>query len=195
MAALYRSLIAYDGAHETVYVKKAVVVLSRGLDGLSAVHFVDLYRELSEEAGNGYMALMDAKATEAANSNNNKRNEYGMKAIHHYQLFTGTFEQSKQSEAGRPAEKQIAVERGEMYKFLLVQFTVARLYQRLWTDNVTSMVTFHRKSLEVLQRIVRLCHEWKCDELFANELALCVEMIELLPRKMEKMLRDGVFKV
>ena len=190
VAALYRSLIPYDAVHEAVYVKRAVSVLSRGLDGLSAHHFVDLYREMSEEAGNCYMALMDAKTTDTP-SNSNKRNEYGMKAIHHYQLFASSFQQTKQSVSGEEGGKQTAVERGDMYKYLLVQFTVARLYQRLWTENVTSLCTFHRKSLEVLQRIIRLCGEWQCGELFASELAMCVEMTELLPRKMDRMRRDG----
>ena len=187
VAALYRSLVPFDAAHEAVYWKKAVGVLSRGLDGMSAVHFVELYREMSEELGNGYMALMDAKADGGAQ----KRNEYGLKAIHHYQLFADSFETSAQSGQGGPSQKQIAVERDDMYRYLLVQFTIARLYQRLWTDSVTAVCTFHRKSLEVLHRIVRLCREWECAELFASELALCGEMIELLPRKMEKMMRDG----
>ena len=194
VAALYRSLIAFDAVHESVYVKKAVAVLSRGLDGLSALHFVDLYREMSEELGNGYMALMDAKTTDTPNSSN-KRNECGLKAIHHYQLFAATFEQTKHNEAEGEKLKQLAVERADMHKYLLVQFTIARLYQRLWTDNVTSMCTFHRKSLEVLQQIIRLCDEWQCGELFASELAMCKEMTELLPRKMDKMMRDGAFKV
>ena len=193
VAALYRSLLPYDALHEAVYMKKAVAVLSRGLEGLSAVHFVELYRELAEELGNGYMALMDSK-TNDTHSGNNKRNEYGMKAIHHYQLFAQTF-QTKQNDNSGGKQKQLAVEKDDMYKYLLVQFTVARLYQRLWTDNVTSLCTFHRKSLEVLQRIVRLCDEWQCGELFGSELAMCQEMVELLPRKMDKIMRDGAFKV
>ena len=197
LASLYRSLILYDGAHETVYVKKAVAVLSKGMEGLSSVHFVGLYREMSEELGNGYMMLMDAAKPAKAGSNSssgcNKRNEYGMKAIHHYQLFANTFLQTKQTdgEGAGQKEKHVVVEAEDMYKYLLVQFTVARLYQRLWTNNVTSMCTFHKKSLDILQNIVKLCNDWQCVSLFANELEMCKEMIELLPRKMEKMLKDG----
>ena len=197
LSALYRQLSLRDpvAGHAGAWLKKRTAPLLPCMEGLSAAQWVDLYREVSGELAKMYGEWMEVKGRGGGGGGRGSQKELGVKAIGWWEKWLATFNRvdrfGGEERGGIKAEEERECAR-EVLKGMMC---VARLYGRLGGEGVEEVVANERRSWEWFERTVARCEELKAEDVFKEELAVCREMVELLPRKMQKLQRDGVASV
>ncbi len=77
----------------------------------------------------------------------------------------------------------------------MAMFKIARCYSKIYHSDAVVLNEFTKKSLQAYQRVVAKAEAWKAEECISEELALCREMIQLLPYKMDRVVAKGGFQV
>ena len=195
LSSLYLQLSLRDPtpSRRGVWLKKRAGVLMPCMEGLSAVQWVGLYREVSGELAKLYGDWMDVKGGKGGSGAG--RREVGLKAVEWWERWLGTFDRVDRWGGGERGGWKADEERECAREVLVAMWSVARLYGRMGGEGVEEAVGWERRSLEWFERTVAKCDELQAEAVFREELAVCREMVELLPRKMQKMQRDGVASV
>ena len=191
ISALYAELSRRDEQNRLgVWLKRRAAVLLPCLDGLSAAHFLDLVRDLSDELATIHSRWMDDKLSKPDRASRAKANELGRKAVHHHTTWLSTF--SHTNRHGETALRDRSEEdRANARPVLLAMFRIARLYGKMTAESVDAEVEWCRLSWEWYRKTVSKCEEVGGQAVFEVELPFCKEMVDLLPRKMEKLRREA----
>jgi hypothetical protein len=68
-------------------------------------------------------------------------------------------------------------------------------YSKIYHSDTQVLNQFIKKSLDAYKAVVAKAEAWNAEQAMPEELALCREMIQLLPYKMDRVVAKGGFRV
>lgn len=192
MSQLYKLLAFFDEDYERrcKMHKRRVDILSEVLIELNPQHYLLVCRQLMFEIAEAYSDMVDLKIAIAEESGGppvahavKKINTLINKSIKFFQSFldslkrNGKLPDTFDEDSVRPA--------------LVAQFYMARLYSKLICADRQGKVENLKKSLDIYKYLVQYCdtHPDLPEGTFKDELDVTREMAQLLPLKMDKIMR------
>lgn len=174
--------------------KRRVDLLTKLLEELNPQHYLYVCRQLMYELADTYTMMLDIKMNmhqEAGQSSTRhaikKINLLVSQSIKHYMDYINSL---KNGQPTLPTE----LEESDIRPALVAYFCMGNLYSKFICPDTELKIQNVRKSLECFQFISDYCKtDPRGQAAVANELHICEEMIELLPKKIEQIRIDPNF--
>jgi len=166
--------------------KRRVDLLLATVKELSPQNYLDFYQQLNYEIAETYSTMMDLKYA-IASKDTSKLSEKTKKKINllckssmkHFNNFIDTVKVNNKL----PDKYGVDIERAA----LTSHFYIARLWSKILHSTNDERLANLRKSLEVYKYVVKYAKTHPgCKESIQEELMVCVDMVEVLPRSLDK---------
>lgn len=191
MSRLYKHLAFFELSEERECKmhKRRIDLLSALIPELNPQFYLLVCRQLWYEIAETYTTMMDAKVVLMNNTSDTAENTAQAKKVNRLatssmQNFLHYLDSMKNTESGEQPEKY---NEDSVRPALVAWFHLGRLWGKLiCSDNQTRLHNL-AQSLTNYKRVVSYCdNNPECQQIMAQELAICREMVQLLPLKMER---------
>ncbi|CAL4064815.1 unnamed protein product, partial [Meganyctiphanes norvegica] len=191
MSRLYKNLAFFEPSEERCCKmhKRRIDLLSALIPELNPQFYLLVCRQLWYEIAETYTTMMDAKTLLINNSGDASADTIQTKKINRLatssmQNFLHYLDSMKNHSTGEQPEKY---NEDSVRPALVAWFHLGRLWGKLiCSDNQTRLHNL-AQSLTNYKRVVQYCDtNPECQQLMTQELAICREMVQLLPLKMER---------
>lgn len=174
--------------------KRRIDLLNKLLQELNPQHYLLVCRQLMYELADTYTSMLDIKLNHHQESGQastphavKKINMLVSQSIKHYMDYINSLKD------GRP-KLPSELDESDIRPTLVAYFCMGNLYSKFICSDTELKIQNVRKSLECFQFIVDYCkNDPRGPTAVANELHICEEMIELLPRKIQQIRIDPNF--
>ncbi|XP_014773181.1 KIF-binding protein [Octopus bimaculoides] len=171
--------------------KRRIDLLSKLLEALNAQHYLHVCRQLMYELAETYSSLLDIKVNIFQNEESSrtphaikKINLLVSQSIDHYMKYIHSIK-------GGRAQLPDKLDESDVRPTLIAYFCVGNLYTKFICSDAEMKIKNIERRLACFKCIVDYCRkDPKGSEFIANELHICEEMVELLPRKIEQLKMD-----
>ncbi|KAK6181184.1 hypothetical protein SNE40_009099 [Patella caerulea] len=167
--------------------KKRIDMLLDIINVINPQHYLLVRRQLIYEVAETYSCMADLKLTKLESDPGsrsahvvNKINQLTLHSIEQFQSYLDSLK-------GENPELPEKLGENDVRPALVAKFYIGRLYSKLILPTVEERLANMRKSLNNYKFVVDYCKCNECDkDKVPSEYDICVEMVELLPLKMEK---------
>jgi tetratricopeptide (TPR) repeat protein len=196
ISALYMHLVLFepDLGRRCKMHKRRINLLEPFLDSVNPKVYSEFYQQVSHEVARCYSHMGDLKRAmnekRAKNSEGYaaavlKANELTLKAVQYFQIWQNTFVSEDEDDPDMIGEDYYEV-------YLNSLFHTARLFTKIVHASPQTVNMFLQKAVDFYKRIVMLAEKWELQaDVFADELRMSKEMIELLPMKIDVLARTN----
>ncbi|XP_068204500.1 KIF-binding protein-like [Palaemon carinicauda] len=190
MSLLYKALAFFEPSEErkSKMHKRRIDLLSAVIGELNPRYYMNVCRQINYELAETYSTMMDSKysiigqGNEPTSAQAKKINTLATSSIQHFLHYLDSM---KDTDTGEQPEKY---SEDSVRPALVAWFHLGRLWSKLISTNQQSKIQNIAQSLQNYKRVVEYCDKNKeCEPIMAQELAICREMVQLLPLKMEQM--------
>lgn len=196
LSSAYKYLAFFDEntSNQCKLHKKRADLLEELITQFNQTYYLNVFREVWYELGLTYSTMLDIKldqlqalpADERPTPHAlNKINTLCEKSITKFNLFLDSYKPKDQDEMPSTFEPDI------LPLILFCYFHLGRLFYKIITPDKKLQISNISNSFKYYTLVVTTCSENKEAATFFNqELAVCTEMVSLLPRKMQKLLDE-----
>lgn len=213
---LYKRLIAFepDSKRQIAMQLRRLALLSPLLgEQLNPRAYCDLLQELYFECAEVAVEIFDLKRSRKGELDA-KTNGYAVKAAHWYHQFVSLYYSS--GDASSTTRKEVVVQTGpravlppqemsprEVRALLRGYFGLAHICGKImYSRDIPKTATFWKRSLEAHEAVLAIAKQCEkkqkpgaqqetIEELFGAELAICRDMVTLLPEKIDQLVYNG----
>lgn len=190
MSHLYKALAFFEPSDERrcKMHKRRIDLLAALVQELNPQYYLYVCRQINYELAETYSAMMDNKLdlVEAGTGDPTppqakKINSLATSSIQHFLHYLDSL---KDETTG---EQPLAYSEDSVRPALVAWFHLGRLWSKLIATDPQTKLQNLAQSLQNYKRIVEYCDKHThCQPIMAQELAICREMVQLLPLKMEQ---------
>lgn len=191
MSHLYKALAFFESSEERrcKMHKRRVDLLTALVQELNPQYYVHVCRQINYELAETYSAMMDNKLALVENGGSEPTPPQAKKintlATSSIQYFLHYLDSLKDIITG---EQPTVYSEDSVRPALVAWFHLGRLWSKLVATNHQTKIQNLAQSLQNYKRLVEYCdRNPHCQSLMAQELAVCREMVQLLPLKMEQL--------
>ncbi|KAK7060072.1 hypothetical protein SK128_008486 [Halocaridina rubra] len=190
MSHLYKSLAFFEPSEDrrSKMHKRRIDLLTAVVQELNPTYYLLVCRQINYELAETYSAMMTNKLAlvsadgEPTVAQAKKINTLATSSIQHFLHYLDSM---KDSTTGEQPEQY---SEDSVRPALIAWFHLGRLWSKLVSSNPQSKLQNIAQSLQNYKRVVDYCERNpECQSIIAEELAICKEMVALLPRKMDRM--------
>ncbi|XP_069177334.1 KIF-binding protein-like isoform X1 [Procambarus clarkii] len=190
MSHLYKALAFFEPSEERrcKMHKRRVDLLTGLIQELNPQYYLHLCRQINYEIAETYSAMMDNKLSlvESAGSEVTppQAKKINTLATSSIQYFLHYLDSLKDTSTG---EQPTVYTEDSVRPALVAWFHLGRLWSKLIAASQQTKLQNLSQSLQNYKRLVEYCDKNpECQSVMAQELAVCREMVQLLPLKMEQ---------
>jgi len=186
ISALYKVLTLFetDPSRKCKMHKRRIHKLEPLLDDIELSQYPTFYQQLTDELAHTYGDLVELKHTirkyedrRASISTSKKINDLAKKAINFYSNYLKTFDvQGKEPETLDPMHQK---------QYLSNMQAIARLHSKYFSMDPVAVCNALNKSIEQYKKVIETAKKFNAT-CFDEELAVCKEMLQSLPLKIDK---------
>lgn len=200
ISSLYKYLACFESDPKRIlamHLRRTALLVSIP-EQLNPSIYCGLIKELTYELGETFHEIALVKEGQLSTkeklkaSDRSKYNEYALNSIKYFKMFI----QQYSTEDDLPPS---TIDLDELGPFLRAHFYIARLYGRQLLPDRHDQVASLKQSLHVYENVVRLEHKYmlklskeqRRQVRIDQELEICREMSELIPRKIDNIIRSS----
>lgn len=190
MSQLYKALAFFEPSEDrrSKMHKRRIDLLKILVQELNPQYYLHVCRQLNYEIAETYSAMMDSKLALLEHGSGTptpaqakKINTLATSSIQHFLHYLDSM---KDTASGEQPEKY---SEDSVRPALIAWFHLGRLWSKLVSPSPQSRLQNIAHSLQNYKRVVAYCEKNPdCESVVAQELAICREMVQLLPLKMEQ---------